>query len=139
MLPTVTLAGLSPPDPIVGAAGAAAATIVNVASPDVAPPGFSTSTNAVPAAAIRPAGTTADSCVALTYTLDSVCAPEPEFHCTTDPLTKFVPFTTSWKAAPPAVRLAGESVVTVGVTTAAALTVNVTMFDVAPPGFCTVI
>ena len=54
---------------------------------------------ALPAAAIRFAGTVALNCVAL---MDVVASGEP-FHCTVAPETKPVPVTVNVKAAPPAV------------------------------------
>jgi hypothetical protein len=59
-----------------------------------------------------------------------VVSPLP-FHCTVDPVTKFVPVTVSVNAAPPAGALEGESEVAVG---AGLLMVKVSAFDVPPPG-----
>ncbi len=58
---------------------------------------------AVPAVAIRAAGTAAVSWLALTNVVDS---PEP-FHRTADPETNPLPLTVSVKGGPPAVALAG--------------------------------
>src|SRR5207247_198204 len=55
----------------------------------------------------------------------------PLFHCTTDPLTKFVPFTVRVKAAAPAVALPGVSEPSVGT---GLLMVNVSAPEVPPPG-----
>ena len=73
--------------------------MVNVAEADVAPPGFTTVTLAVPAVAIRLAGTAAVSWLVLTNVGVSAVAP----HCTFAPETKFVPLTVSVNATPPAV------------------------------------
>jgi hypothetical protein len=53
------------------------------------------------------------------------------FHFTTEVVMKPEPFTVSVKAGPPAVALAGEREVTVGV---GFLIVNVSGFDAPPPG-----
>jgi hypothetical protein len=53
-----------------------------------------------------------------------VVAPD-SVHCTTEPLTKLVPFTVSRNCVPPAVTVAGVMDVVVG-----ALTVKLTAFDV---------
>ena len=53
------------------------------------------------------------------------------FHCTTEPLIKFVPFTVRVKAAPPADALLGVSPLRVGT---ALLIVNAKPLDVPPPG-----
>src|SRR5204863_8067784 len=84
--------------------------IVNVAGPDV-PPAVVTVTLAVPALAIRLAGTVAVTCTPLTYVVVSAVAP----HCTVAPLTKFVPFTVKVNPAPPAVAEFGLRLVMVGV------------------------
>ena len=90
------------PDTVAPGAGASmwtdgVALIVKVAAADVAPPGFTTVTLAVPAEPIRAAGTEAVNSAALTKLVDSA-AP---FHSATAPETKFAPFTVSVNAAPP--------------------------------------
>ena len=101
-----------------------AALIVNVAPVDV-PPESVTVTLAVPALAIRLAGTEAVNCVALAKDVVSAVLP----HCTVAPETKFAPLTVRVNAAPPAVADAGEVLVIVGTATAA-FTVNVDPGDV---------
>src|SRR5436189_5102742 len=85
---------------------------VNVSAPEVPPPGVGekTVTDAVPAVAMSPAVIAACNWVLLT----NVVTRAPLFHCTTDPLTKFVPFTVRVKAAAPAVALLGASEPSVG-------------------------
>lgn len=80
------------------------------AIPDDMPAGVATLTLAVPALVMRLAGTTAVSCVALTKVVVSAVL----FQFTAAPETKFVPFTVSVNAAPPAVAEEGESAVMVG-------------------------
>ena len=63
--------------------------IANVAAFDVPPHGVTTVIEAVPAVAMRAAGTVAVSCVADTNVVASAVA----FHFTVEPETKFVPFT----------------------------------------------
>jgi hypothetical protein len=79
--------------------------MVNVTAFDVPPPGagFTTVMDAVPALAIRAAGTVAVSCVALTYVVVSGLP----FQFTVEPETKLVPFTVSVNCAPPAVAEVG--------------------------------
>ena len=74
--------------------------IVKVSALEVPPPGFTTLTCAVPAAAMSLAGIAAVSCVALT----NVVVRAAPFHCTTEPETKLLPLTVSVNAGPPAVR-----------------------------------
>src|SRR6266566_4941871 len=104
--PAVALPGVS--EPIVGTE----LLMVNVSAPEVPPPGVgeNTVTDAVPAVATSLAGIAACNCVPLT----NVVVRAPPFQRTTDPLTKFVPFTVSVNAPPPAVVLVGDSEVTVG-------------------------
>jgi hypothetical protein len=85
---------------------------VNGEFPDVPPPGagFVTVTLNVPAVAICAAVTDAVSCEGLTNVV--VAAVPLKF--TADVETKFVPFTVSVKAAPPAVAVVGESDVIAG-------------------------
>src|SRR5207247_10061452 len=96
----------------VAAPGGTALLTVNVSAPEVPPPGVGekTATDAVPAVAMSPAVIAACNWVLLT----NVVTRAPLVHCTTDPLTKFVPFTVSVKAAAPAVALLGASEPSVG-------------------------
>ena len=71
--------------------------IVKVRIFEVAPPGFSTLTCAVPAVAISLAGIATGSCVALT----NVVVRAAPFHCTTDPETKLLPVHRKQNAGPP--------------------------------------
>jgi hypothetical protein len=87
--------------------------IVNVTGFDVAPPGFTTATLAVPGEAVRLAGTEAVNCVALTNTVESA---EP-FHCAVDPGTNPEPLTVRVNAGPPAIAELGLKLLTVGVGT----------------------
>jgi hypothetical protein len=86
--------------------------IVNVTALDVAPHGlgFTTVTEAVPAVAIREAGTVAVSCVEETNVVASAVA----FHFTVEVETKFVPFTVKVNCGPPAVAQVGLSELRVG-------------------------
>ena len=86
--------------------------IVNAEFPEAAPPGvgLATLTLTVPAAAISAAVTWIVTCVALT----NVVVRAVPLNVTVAPETKFVPFTASVNAAPPAVALFGESVVITG-------------------------
>jgi hypothetical protein len=88
------------------------AAIVNVTGLDVAPQGlgFTTVTEAVPAVAIRGAGTVAVSCVAETKAVASGLP----FQFTVEPEMKFVPFTVSVNCGPPAAVHVGLSEVVVG-------------------------
>src|SRR5438477_23090 len=86
--------------------------MLKVTALDVPPPGagFTTVMDAVPALAIRAAGTVAVSCVALTYVVVSGLP----FQFTVEPETKLVPFTVSVNCAPPAVAEVGLIEVIVG-------------------------
>src|SRR5207247_1311244 len=79
----------------VAAPGGTALLTVNVSAPEVPPPGVGEKTvrDAVPAVAMSPAVIAACNWVLLT----NVVTRAPLVHCTTDPLTKFVPFTVSVK------------------------------------------
>jgi hypothetical protein len=116
--------------PAVAAAGerlaivGAAALIAKVAAGEVPAESF-TVTLAVPAVAIRLAGTAAVNCVALTNVVVNAVLP----HCTVAPEIKFAPFTVRANAAPPAVADEGERLVIVG---GAWLIVNVAPVDVPP-------
>ena len=95
--------GLS--EPIVGTAR-----IVNVTALDVPPQGLNTVIEAVPAVAMRAAGTVAVSCVAET----NVVARDVAFHFTVEPEAKLVPFTVNVNCGPPAVAQVGLSELIVG-------------------------
>jgi len=84
--------------------------IVNVTAPDVAPHGLTTVIEAVPAVAIREAGTVAVSWVGET----NVVASAVPFHFTVEVETKFVPFTVNVNCAPPAEAQVGLSELIVG-------------------------
>ena len=79
-------------------------------APDVPPPGFNTVTFTVPAAAISAATIEAVNWVALTKVVVRLDPP----HCTTEPLTKFVPLTVSVNPELPAVVDEGLRLVIVG-------------------------
>ena len=96
--------------------------VVKVRALDTAPSGFSTVTEAVPAAAMSVAGIAAVSWVALTKVVVRLVP----FQRTVAPLTKLLPFTVSVKPPPPAVALLGERELNVGA--GAACTVSVTIF-----------
>jgi xanthosine utilization system XapX-like protein len=105
--------------------------IVNVLAFDVPPHGVTTLTEAVPAVAMREAGT-----VPVSWVEEPLVVSAVPFQFTVEPETKFVPFTVSVKPEPPAVAQVGLSELIVG----AALIVNVCAVDVAPAqGFATVI
>jgi len=106
--------------------------IVNVFAFDVPPHGVTTVTEAVPAVAMREAGTVAVSCVEE----PGFVASGAPFQFTVEPETKFVPFTVKMNPGPPAVAQVGLSELIVGT----ALIVKVWAVDVAPAqGFATVI
>jgi hypothetical protein len=95
----------------------------------VPPPGgaFTTVTEAVPAVWMSAAEMEAISLVLLT----NVVVRADPFQFTTEPETKFEPFTVRVKAGPPAVALLGEIELIAGT---GLLMVNVIAFDVPPPG-----
>jgi hypothetical protein len=95
----------------------------------VPPPGgaFTTVTEAVPAVAMSAAEMEAVSLVRLA----NVVVRGDPFQSTTEPKTKFEPFTVSVKAGPPAVALLGEIELIAGT---GLLMVNVIAFEVPPPG-----
>jgi len=76
----------------------------------VPPHGVTTLIEAVPALAMRAAGTAAVSCVAET----NVVVRAVPFHLTVEPETKLLPFTVSVNPGPPAVVQLGLSELTVG-------------------------
>jgi hypothetical protein len=123
--PTVAEAGLSVVT--TGAGGL----IVNALCPETMPPELATVTPALPALAIKLAGTAAVSCVPLTTVVVSAVP----FHCTVEELKKSVPLTVSVKAGPPAVAEAGLRLVIVGTGTA---TVTWTALEALPTVFATV-
>src|SRR5438552_2423368 len=96
----------------VAAPGGTALLTVNVSAPEVPPPGVGEKTvrDAVPAVAMSPAVIAACNWVLLT----NVVVRAAPFQRTTDPLTKFVPFTVSVKAAAPEVAVPGDSEPIVG-------------------------
>src|SRR5947207_2348522 len=96
----------------VAAPGGTALLTVNVSAPEVPPPGVGEKTvrDAVPAVAMSPAVIAACNWVLLT----NVVVRAAPFQRTTDPLTKFVPFTVSVKGAAPEVAVLGESDPSVG-------------------------
>jgi len=77
--------------------------IVKVCALDVPPHGVTTVIEAVPAVAIRAAGTVAVSCVPLTNAVVS----GPPFQFTVEPETKLLPFTVSVNCGPPAAMQVG--------------------------------
>jgi hypothetical protein len=84
--------------------------IVNVIEFDVPPHGVTTVIDAVPAVAMRAAGTVAVSCVAET----TVVASGLPFQFTVELEMKFVPFTVSVNCGPPAAVQVGLSELMVG-------------------------
>ena len=105
------------------------AAIVNVCAFDVAPQ-LTTVIEAVPAVAMRAAGTVAVSCVAETNVVVSAVP----FQFTVEIVAKFVPLTVKVNPGPPAVAQVGLSELIVG----GATIVNVTGFDAEPVEFLTV-
>jgi hypothetical protein len=97
---------------------------------DDTPSGSITTTVAVPAAAIRLAGTGAVSCVALT----NVVTRADPLNWMTAPETNPLPFTVSWKVGLVAVAEFGLRLVMVS---AGALIVKLTTLDKVPPGTVT--
>ena len=93
------------------------------------PPGgaFTTVTEAVPGVAMSAAEMEA---VTLVLLANVVVRADP-FQFTTEPKTKFEPFTVRVKAGPPAVALLGTIELIAGTRL---LTVNVIALDVPPPG-----
>lgn len=84
--------------------------IVNVVPVDVPPQGFTTVIEAVPAFAMKEAGTMAVSCVEETYVVVSAVP----FQFTVEVETKFVPFTVNVKSGPPGAAQVGLSEAIVG-------------------------
>ena len=78
--------------------------------------------------------------MAFTYTVASACGPLPTFHSTVEPLTKFVPVMPICSSPLPAVAVFGvrpDAPIPGCPGTAAAVTVNVSRFDVERSGFST--
>jgi hypothetical protein len=98
---------------------------------EVAPPGFTTVMDALPLAAIRFAGTEAQTCVVLSVVVVSA---EP-FQLSVAPAVKLVPLAHNVKAGPVATAEVGVRLVITG---PAALMGNAEALDAAPPGFTTV-
>ena len=114
---------------LVMAGGAGA--MVRLTALDAVPPAFAAVIWAVPACAIRLAGTTAVTCVELTKVVKAVLLKK-----IVAPARKLVPETVKVKAGPPAVTVNGEMPVIAGVGGAI---VRLTALEAAPPVFCTVI
>ena len=89
---------------------AGVAAIVNVFAFDVPPHGVTTVIEAVPAVAIKEAGTVAVSCVAEPDVVSGL-----PFQFTVEPEAKLVPFTVSVNCGPPAAVQVGLSELIVGV------------------------
>jgi hypothetical protein len=108
-----------------------AAFTVSVAEFDVPPPGVGLNTVIVtdPALAMSLASICAVTCVELTTVVVRLLP----LALTTEELMKFVPFTVSVNAAPPAVTLDGEMLEMVG-TGFDEVTVSVALLEVPPPG-----
>jgi hypothetical protein len=108
------------------------ALIVKMAPAEVPPPGvgFTTVTLDVPTAATSGAVTSA---VTVEEDTKVVVRSEP-FHCTVELPTKFVPVTVSVKPECPAIVEVGLIEVSVGTGFAVAVTVNVWLLEVPPPG-----
>jgi hypothetical protein len=109
--------------------GLEAGEIVNVLALDVPPPGagVNTVTFAVPALAMSPARMFACRCMLSTKVVARLCP----FHWTTEFVTKLEPDAVNTNPEPPATADVGLMLDNVG---AGPLTVNVTAFDVPPPG-----
>ena len=129
VLPMVTVAGAR-----VVMTGAAA--ITNVLEPEVAPLGVCTVIMALPAAKRSDEGTVATREVALEYIEVSVDTTPPGtvVHFTMDASVKWFPVMVTDRPGLPAVAVAGEMLVLVGV----AVTLNVKGAEMAPSGVTTV-
>lgn len=106
--------------------------IVKVKPFDVPPPGEGLVTVTVTRSpdAMSLAGIATVNCVALT----KVVVRALPFHCTVEPLMKFVPLTVSVKPVPPAVTAFGLKPVIVGMGFCAWPILKLTALDVPPPG-----
>src|SRR5207249_4847629 len=98
------------PQAVSGLVMTGVAAMVNVCAFDVPPHGVTTVIEAVPAVAMRAAGTVAVSCVAETNAVASALP----FQFTVEPETKFVPFTVNVNCGPPAAAQVGLSELIVG-------------------------
>jgi len=98
------------PHAVSGLVSTGVLTMVNVCAFDVPPHGVTAVIEAVPAVAMRAAGTVAVSCVAET----NVVVSGLPFQFTVEPETKLVPFTVKVNCGPPAVVQVGLSELTVG-------------------------
>lgn len=148
LVPVSVIVNAAPPAPVnvgeiaVSVGTGFGAVIVNVSAFDVTPDGnpcarafaplkttvgVNTCTDAVPAVAISAAVIAAVSCVELTNVVVRLLP----FHCATEVLMKLLPFKVIVNAAPPAIAEFGASEVSAGIGVVA---VNVTTFDVPPPG-----
>lgn len=121
---------------MVGGEGGAGEVMENPNKFEASPLGFCTLTKAVPTLVRKLAGTRALSCVELTKTVESDWGAVAVFHCTTDPLTKFVPVTAICSAELPETTELGVTVEAVGWDGAEAeLIVKTAVFDPMLPGF----
>ena len=102
---------------------------------DVPPPGFSTLTKAVPAVAIKEAGTKALNWLLENEVVRAVVV-VPEFHWITEPVTKFAPITSNWKAGPPAAADDGTRGGVIDGVVPGAI-VKTWELELTEPGFCT--
>src|SRR5436190_4849949 len=102
--------------------------MVKVSEFAVPPHGLTTVIEAVPAVAMRPAGTVAVSCVAET----NVVASGLPFQFTVEPETKLLPFTVNVNCGPPAVPQVGLSELTVGAALIVITSVAVAALQVPP-------
>ena len=105
--------------------------IGSVTAFEVAPPGFTTVMEALPLAAIRLAGTAAQTCMVVS---DVVVSAAP-FQSRVAPETKLDPLAHNVKAGPVATATVGVRLVMTG---PAAVTGNAEALDGVPPGFTTV-
>jgi hypothetical protein len=103
--------------------------IVKVCALDVPPHGVTTVIEAVPAVAMREAGTVAVSCVAETKTVASGLP----FQFTVEPETKLVPFTVSVDCGPPATVQFGLSELIVGAALIVTTRIAVAVLHEPPP------
>ncbi len=137
LLPFTVNVNAAPPAAVLGGASDVSAgtglgaLMVNVRAFEVPPPGagVTTVTGALPAVPMSLAGIAAVTWPALT----NVVVRAAPFQRTSEVPTKLLPFTVSVNAAPPAAVLVGASDVSAG-TGLGALMVNVSAFEVPPPG-----
>ena len=108
------------------------AAIVNVCAFDVPPPGAAVNTLTATVAALAMSG---PAIAAVNWVAETkVVALSVPFQRTVEPFTKFVPFTVSVNAAPPATAEAGARLDVAGRGFGGCVIVNVCAFDVPPPG-----